>query len=334
VICVVTALCPLSASAQTQSPPAKSQSSISKPQPPAISIPRVTEAPKLEDYLNGAAHPGALKITDFRQREPGDGTPVSEPTTAYLSYDDDNLYVVFVCKDEPGAARGHLTKREAVGSDDIVGILLDTFHDRQRAYEFFVNPLGIQMDAIATEGQNDDFSFDTPWHSEGRMTDDGYVAWMAIPFKSLRFSNAPSQTWGIALLRAVSRKNEISFWPYITHQVQGFAQQMATLEGLEQISPGRNIQLTPYGFAARSQFLDQQTPAFRTNTDARAGLDAKMVTKDGFTLDVTVNPDFSQVESDEPQVTLNQRFEVFFPEKRRRGAVKRVTHRRRPVEAI
>ena len=236
VICVATALCPLSASAQAQSPPAKSQASISKPQPPTISIPRVTQPPKLEDYLNGAAHPVALQITGFRQRDPGDGTPVSEPTTAYLSYDDDNLYVVFVCKDEPGAARGHLTKREAVGSDDIVGILLDTFHDRQRAYEFFVNPLGTQMDAIATEGQSDDFSFDTLWHSEGRMTDDGYVAWMAIPFKSLRFSNAPKQTWGIALLRAVSRKNELSFWPYITHQIQGFAQEMATLEGLENLA--------------------------------------------------------------------------------------------------
>jgi hypothetical protein len=314
-ICALIALNVLSASAQTQSAPASSQSSNNKPAP-TVSIPRATHPPKLDDYLNGGAQPFGLKITEFRQRDPGDGVPVSEPTTAYLSYDDENFYVVFVCKDEPGVARGHLSKREAFGGDDIVGILLDTFHDRQRAYEFFVNPLGIQMDGIATEGQNDDFSFDTLWHSEGRMTDDGYVACMAIPFKSMRFSNAPAQTWGIALLRAISRKNETSFWPYITHQIQGFAQQMATLEGLEHISPGRNIQLIPYGFASHSQFLDQQIPAFRTNNDVRAGLDAKFVIKDALTLDITVNPDFSQVESDEPQVTLNQRFEVFFPEKR------------------
>ena len=314
--CLTTALCLAVLDARGQSSPSKSQSGTIKPQPPTISIPRVSQAPKLEDYLNGGVQPTALKITEFRQRDPGDGTPASEPTTAYLSYDDKNFYVVFVCKDEPGAARGHLTKREAVGSDDIVGILLDTFHDRQRAYEFFVNPLGIQMDGIATEGQNDDFSFDTLWHSEGRMTDDGYVALLSIPFKSLRFSGEPSQRWGIALLRGISRKNETSFWPYITHQIQGFAQQMATLEGLEHISPGRNIQLIPYGFASHSQFLDQQIPAFQTNTDVRAGLDAKFVIKDALTLDLTVNPDFSQVESDEPQVTLNQRFEVFFPEKR------------------
>jgi hypothetical protein len=315
-ICVATALYVMNANAQTQSAPANSQTTTLRPQPPIVSIPRATQPPKLEDYLNGTAQPFGLKITDFRQRDPGDGIPVSEPTTAYLSYDDENFYVVFVCKDEPGGARGHLSKREAVGGDDIVGILLDTFHDRQRAYEFFVNPLGIQMDGIATEGQNDDFSFDTLWHSEGRMTDDGYVTWMSIPFKSMRFTTAPSQTWGIALLRAISRKNETSFWPYITHQIQGFAQQMATLEGLERISPGRNIQLIPYGFVSHSQFLDQQIPAFRTNTDVRAGLDAKFVIKDALTLDLTVNPDFSQVESDEPQVTLNQRFEVFFPEKR------------------
>jgi len=315
-ICALVALHVLSASAQPQSVPVGSQSTTNKPPPPTVTIPRATHPPKLDDYLNGTAQPFGLKITDFRQRDPGDGVPVSEPTTAYISYDDENFYVVFICKDEPGGPRGHLSKREAFGGDDIVGILLDTFHDRQRAYEFFVNPLGIQMDGIATEGQNDDFSFDTLWHSEGRMTDDGYVTLMSIPFKSMRFSTAPSQTWGIALLRAISRKNETSFWPYITHQIQGFAQQMATLEGLDHISPGRNIQLIPYAFASHSQFLDQQIPAFRTNNDVRAGLDAKFVIKDALTLDITVNPDFSQVESDEPQVTLNQRFEVFFPEKR------------------
>src|SRR5262249_32155044 len=142
------------------------------------------------------------------------------------------------------------------------------------------------------------------------------VTWMAIPFKSLRFANADVQTWGIALIRIISRNNETSFYPYITRRIEGFTQQFANMEGLEKISPGRNMQIIPYGFFAHARFLDPSVPRFKTDTDYRGGVDAKIVLKDTLTFDFTVNPDFSQVESDEPQVTVNQRFEVFFPEKR------------------
>ncbi|HEY3129006.1 MAG TPA: DUF5916 domain-containing protein [Acidobacteriota bacterium] len=280
-----------------------------------LKIPRVSRPPKLEDFLNGTP-PEAAKITDFRQREPADGKPVSRETTAYLSYDDKNFYAVFVCKEEPGKVRARLAKREDIFFDDVVGVILDTFHDRRRAYMFFCNPLGVQADGITTEGQNDDFSFDTLWYSEGRLTTDGYIVWMAIPFKSLRFPKAPTQTWGIAVGRFILRNLENSFWPYITRSKQAFVPQMATLQGVEQISPGRNFQLIPYGVFTGAHFLDQQEPAFRTQKEARAGLDAKMILHDALSLDVALNPDFSQVESDEPQVTVNQRFEVFFPEKR------------------
>ncbi len=260
-----------------------------------------------------------MLISDFRQREPGDGTPVSQETAAYLSYDDKNLYAVFVCKDEPAQIRAHMAKREDIQSDDRVGVILDTFHDRQRAYMFVTNPLGIQQDAIATRGLPDDLSFDTLWHSEGQLTSDGFAVWMAIPFKSLRFPSVPVQNWGVAVGRCIARNNEISFWPYITLRMESLLQQMATLEGLERISPGRNVQLIPYGMFTRARFLDtfaQGGPAFRRQTDERLGLDGKVVLRDALTLDLTLNPDFSQVESDEPQVTVNQRFEVFFPEKR------------------
>jgi hypothetical protein len=292
---------------------------VAQTAPPTARIPRVSRPPSIEDFLQGRAREAEAELTGFRQYEPGDGTPVSRATTAYLSYDDKNLYVVFVCKDEPGKVRAHLAKREDIGNDEKVGILLDTFQDRHRAYVFAANPLGIQLDGIFTEGQGYDFSFDTLWYSEGRLTPDGYVVWMAIPFKSLRFSDAPVQKWGIAVHRVIIRTNETAYWPYITQRVQGLAQQFATLEGLEHISPGRNIQLIPYGLFARARFLDTSEPnhlRFRTQNDFRGGLDAKFVVKDALTFDVALNPDFSQVESDEPQVTINQRFEVFFPEKR------------------
>jgi len=296
-----------------------------EPTPPAQTIPlsripRVMRPPKLTDFIDGHAREAELTVTDFRQNIPGDGDPASEHTTAYLSYDQKNLYVVFECKDASGAVRAHLSKREDLDQDDGVGVFLDTFHDKHRAYYYFSNPLGIQQDAIYTEGQGYDFSFDTVWNSEGRLTRDGYVVWFAIPFKSLRFSHEPEQTWGVALYRTILRKSEYDYWPYVTQRVQGLAQQFAPVSGLEHVSPGRNIQLIPYGLLASSHFLNQPTngtaPGFSDVFEHRAGLDAKFVAKDALTFDVTLNPDFSQVESDDPQVTVNQRFAVFFPEKR------------------
>jgi len=284
---------------------------------PTSHISRVSEPPRLEDYVNGAPPGAARAITEFVQREPGDGVPASQQTAAYLSYDDDHLYVVFVCHDDqPDQLRARRTRREGFIGDDAVGIILDTFHDRRRAYIFLVNPMGIQLDGITAEGQDDDYSFDTLWRSEGMATPFGYIVLIAVPFKSLRFPAGADQTWGVALGRIIPRANETSFWPQITRRVAGFIQQFATLKGLERISPGRNIQFIPYAAFAGARFLEPARTAYESDVDGRVGLDAKLVAKDAFTVDMALNPDFSQVESDEPQVTINQRFEVFFPELR------------------
>jgi len=277
---------------------------------------RVDQPPRLEDFLASNPPADGVRVTDFRQREPGDGVPVSVPTTAYVSYDDANLYVVFVCRDDPAKVRAGLTKREEISVDDGVAVYLDTFHDRKRAYLFQTNPLGVQLDGVVTEGQDDDYSFDAVWQSESRLTADGYVVRFAIPFRSLRFAKAPVQSWGIALARFVRRSNEEAYWPLVTKRLAGFVPQFGVLEQLRDISPGRNIQAIPYGAFTGARFLDTEVPAFRHASDRRLGLDLKTVVRDAVTLDGTVNPDFSQVESDEPQVTINERFEVFFPEKR------------------
>lgn len=255
-------------------------------------------------------------ITDFRQRDPGDGVPASQRSAARLAYDARNLYVGFVCNDDPAKIRAHMAKREDILGDDQVSIYLDTFRDRRHAYVFAVNPLGIQRDALMTEGQEDDPSFDTVWYSEGRLTAEGYMTVVTIPFKSLRFPESSTQVWGIALGRVIPRSNEESYWPPISKRYAGFVQQLATLDGLGDVSPGHNIQLIPFGMFSDARFLDRSAPAFRKQFDSQAGLDSKIVIRDALALDATVNPDFSQVESDEPQVTVNQRFEVRFPEKR------------------
>jgi hypothetical protein len=284
-----------------------------------LHITRASAAPVLEDYIHGTPPGAAMPITQFIQRNPDDGKPASSESKAWVAYDAENLYVIFVCKSPPGDLRARYTKRDDIFADDFVGVLLDTFHDRQHAFEFFVNPYGIQLDGLFTEGQGDDWNFDTYWKSEGRVTEDGFAVRMAIPFKSLRFTSMDVQTWGLAFFRNLPAHNENSLWPYVSNGVNGFVPQFGQVDGFEKISPGRNIRLIPYVAANGAHLLDQppdQPPFFRTNHDVRVGLDAKVVIRESLTLDATVNPDFSQVESDDPQVTVNQRFEVFFPEKR------------------
>ncbi len=302
---------------------------------PSVRIPRLSGPPSLADFeeMQPSSSRAAemSKVTGFIVREPADGTEPSQATDVYLGYDQHNLYAVFVCWDkEPNKIRARMTRREDILSDDSAELMIDTFHDARRGYAFATNPLGIQWDALWTEGaiQNGspgdfagfDPSFDTVWHSEGRITGKGYVVLMAIPFKSLRFPKTDTQEWGLILNRSIPRTNENLFWPRISVRIQGRFNQAATAAGLERISPSRNMQFIPYVLARGYRELDQRdpnSPVFASRRlQANVGLDSKFILHNSFVLDGTINPDFSQVESDQPQITVNQRFEVFFPEKR------------------
>jgi len=302
--------------------------------PPAIQIPRIDLAPTLADFED--MHPDArvagqmLKVTGFIAREPADGAEPTQNTEVYLAYDSHNLYAAFLCWDkEPDKIRARMTRREDIFSDDSAEIMIDTFNDARRGYTFASNPLGIQWDALWTEGSigsgrpadfsGFDDSFDTVWNSAGRLTGQGYIVLMSIPFKSLRFPSADLQQWRIILNRSIPRTNENLFWPRISNRIQGRFNQAATATGLD-LTPARNIQLIPYGLLRGFRDIDARDPAnpfFNSRTlQPEVGLDAKFILHDSFVLDATLNPDFSQVESDQPQITVNQRFEVFFPEKR------------------
>ena len=290
-----------------------------------IAIPRIDIAPKLEDFVEMKPSPafeGKLaSVSGLIQRVPTDGAPSTQRTDVYLGYDSKNLYAIFVAFDtEPSKIRARLSRREDIFDDDSVEIMLDTFHDHRRAYSFLVNPMGVQADALWTEDVGFDFSFDTIWDSQAKLTERGYLVWMAIPFRSLRFASNDPQTWGIILNRGLPRSNEDTFWPPYSSRIQGRLNQEGAATGLSSISPGRNLQFIPYGIFRSFRELDLRDPnrpVFdQRHAYGRLGLDAKSVLKDKFVLDATINPDFSQVESDEPQVTVNQRFEVLFPEKR------------------
>jgi len=306
-------------------------SAAEQPPRPELTVPRVDRAPTLEDFLDmkpGPAVDGKLaKVTDFRQTRPTDGKQSTERTEAYLGYDSENLYVVFIAFDsEPQKLRARMVSRENFVSehgdmvDDGVSVSLDTFNDQRRGYVFQVNPYGVQWDGIYSDNRGFDSSFDAVWHSRAKITGRGFVIWIAIPFKSLRFPPATEQTWGILLNRDIPRKSEVVFWPIYSSKINGYINQAAPMKGLKNISPGRNMQFIPYGAVRSFRALDERdanAPAFRgRRAELDGGVDAKFVFKDSLVLDVAVNPDFAQVESDEPQVTANERFEVFFPEKR------------------
>jgi hypothetical protein len=298
--------------------------------PPALTIPRLQRAPALEDFLDmkpqGEIALQMAKVTGFTQRTPHDGENVSEPTEAYLGYDEKNLYAVFVCFDDPRRVRARMSRREDIYDDDQVEIILDTFHDRRRAYAFQTTPLGVQWDAIWTEAArvevngNFDTSFDTVWNSRGKVTNQGFVVWIAIPFKSLRFPATKQQVWGVILYRGIARKGEDSFWPHVSRRAQGRLGQAATLYGLEGISPGHSLELIPYSLLRGFRALDTRDPTNpyfqHADVQGQPGMDAKFVIHDHFVVDMTANPDFSQVESEDPQITVNQRYAVYFPEKR------------------
>ena len=326
---ILAAAAPFARSTQTQN--RQQAAPAASVGPPAFTIPRLQSAPTLEDFLGmqpqGEAALQMAKVSGFTQRNPHDGESVSEPTDAYLGYDQKNLYVVFVCFDDPQEVRARMSRREDIYDDDQVEIMLDTYHDRRRAYAFQTTPLGVQWDAIWTEASREeqtsghfDTSFDTVWDSRGKVTDRGFVVWMAIPFKSLRFPATRQQEWGVILYRGITRKTEDSFWPHVSYQVEGRMGQAATLYGLEGISPGHDIELLPYGLMRGFRALDTRDPGNpffqKATAQGQPGMDAKFVFRDHFTLDLTANPDFSQVESEDPQITVNQRYAVYFPEKR------------------
>ena len=293
-------------------------------EPPRLTIPRVARAPQRADFESMEvldAPLGMRRIEGFVQRFPNDGDAVSERTVAYVGYDADALYVAFLCFDREPHRGAHMLPRDAFPNDeDTVAVHLDTFRDLNHAYGFQVNAYGVQTEGTYTEGQGWDLSWDTVWRADATPTPRGYVVVFTIPFRSLRFPATDKQQWGVFLYRAIARKNEQVYWPPCSTRVAARFRQAAVADGIEHVSPGRNLQAIPYAASRSFRALDvapDGTASFVSKrADAAIGLDAKAVVHDSLVIDATINPDFSQVESDQPQITVNKPFEVFFPEKR------------------
>jgi hypothetical protein len=296
-----------------------------------VRVPRFDKAPVIDGKLDDEVWKAAVVLRDFYQISPGDNIAPSKPTEVRMGYDARYLYLAFHATDEPDKVRATVAKRDNVFGEDNVRVYLDTFNDQRRAYLIGFNPLGIQQDGIYTEGQGTDFSVDIVMESKGMITSDGYAVEVAIPFKSLRYEAGKDKLWGIHVWRNIDRFNdEMDSWVPVSRDRSGTLNQAAHLTGLENISTERTLELIPSftvsetGKRSRS-FLPvtlgvplAADPGRMLNRPVEfdPGLTAKWGITPTVTLDLALNPDFAQVEADATVVTANQRFPIFFEEKR------------------
>lgn len=253
--------------------------------------------------------------------QPGENTPARAETIVRLLYNNDYLYISFYCYDpDPSKMRSNLSDRDKIFGDDFVGLILDTYGDGQSAYEFFVNPHGIQGDILRT-GNNEDHTYDLNWQSAANIHQEGYTVEMAIPFRALRFQNKDYHIWKIMFIRNFPRQDRYIFSSNINDRNNPcFTCQSADLTGISDISVPFSYEILPFltGFQSAA-LLDTDDPASQFNNSplkGRFGSGFKIVPGSSVTVEAVINPDFSQVESDAQQISVNSTFSLFFQEKR------------------
>ncbi|HEV2802668.1 MAG TPA: DUF5916 domain-containing protein [Pyrinomonadaceae bacterium] len=297
-----------------------------------VRVVRFERAPLIDGKLDEEVWKTAARLTDFYQIQPGDNIAPSRTTEAWLGYDAKFLYLAVHARDEPDKVRATVARRDNVFGEDNVRIFLDTFNDQRKAYVLGFNPLGVQQDGVLTEGQGTDFSVDIVMESKGVLTSDGWTLEVAIPFKSLRYEAGKGKLWGFHLWRNIDRFNdEIDSWMPLSRDKSGTLNQAGHLTGLEGISTERTLELIPSltlsetgkrvrtirpsvlerrpGLLDPGRFVNQPI-------ELDPGISAKFGLTPTVTLDFAYNPDFAQVEADATVVTANQRFPIFFEEKR------------------
>jgi hypothetical protein len=294
--------------------------------PPTFTVPRVEVDVTVDGVLNEPAWESAARLTDFHQYEPVDGRSAEERTEVLVFYSARAIHFgIIASAKNPSTIRATLADRDNIGSDDRVTIYLDTFDDRRRAFMFGVNPLGVQEDGVRTEGAvsagsifggSVDLNPDYLFESKGQVTKEGYVVEVRIPFKSLRFPGSGPQRWGINVVRDVASTGYRDTWTDVRRASASFLAQSGRMEGIANVVRGVVTEVQPFVTATMTGARDAEGAPFeRDDLEPDAGANLRLGFPE-FSLDATVNPDFSQVESDVGLVTVNERFALFIPEKR------------------
>jgi len=294
---------------------------------PTVSIPRIEARAEIDGRLDEPPWSTAARLGGFWQHQPVDGRPAEEQTEVLVWYSPEAIHFGIIASDsQPQAIRATVADRDNLDRDDTVTVYLDTFCDRRRAFFFTVNPLGAQQDGVQTEGagnaghamggfnqgdRNPDYQFD----SKGTLTPTGYVVEIRIPFKSLRYPGSREQTWGLNVQRKIQRTGYQDTWTDVRRASSSFLGQGGAISGLHDMKRGVVTEVQPFLAASVNGARGAEARFARGTADYTPGVNARV----GFTntsIDATVNPDFSQVESDAGQVTVNERFALYYPEKR------------------
>lgn len=293
--------------------PARAAGDLKSP----LEIPLLTRAPKIDGVLdNPVWEAEGLKVDAFVQLSPKENGTPTERTVAYLGHDEKNLYIALRAFDSQSSRiRCSITKRDGCLEDDWVMVMLDTFNEKRRAFTFAVNPAGVQMDFIRVEeGGNDnmDDSWDTVFASAGSIDGQGYTVEMAIPFKSLRFPDEDLKAWNLVFARNLPRTGEVIVHPTVSRDIPGLLSNGRPFLIRGAVERGRNVEVMPFVTSLARGGPAAEGKAF----DFQPGANFKLGLASNTTLDLTANPDFSQIEADEPQIDYNLRYALRYNEKR------------------
>ncbi len=279
---------------------------------------RIETAPSIDGNLDDEAWQHNNWEGGLIQREPYENRPPSQPTEFKICFDNTNIYVAIRAFDSaPDSIVSRMSRRD--NSDgDIIYIGFDSYHDLRTLFLFGVSSAGVRFDEIMSDdGGNEDETWDPIWQARAKIHEWGWAAEMKIPFTQLRFQKNSDEVWGLIVARGIFRHDETSIWPAIPRNESGFVHHAGELGGMEEVEPRKQLDITPYGVASFNSYEPVEGNPFMTGSDPmlKAGLDAKIGVTNNLTLDLTLLPDFGQVEADPSEVNLTA-FETFFEEKR------------------
>ncbi len=284
---------------------------------PILEIDRILNAIKIDGDLTELEWGQARGTDYFVEIEPGENIRPPEKTEVKVAYDDQNLYVAFWAFADPKDIRASFQKRDRAWMDDFVAIFLDTYGDANTGTMIGANPYGIQMDAKNNGSGDDDPTFDLVYESKGMITDKGYQVEMAIPFSSLSFPDKEVQEWKVGFYRSLPREKRSQIvWGGFDRTNPCFLCQMGTLKGIQGIKQRGSFEFLPAVVGSQVSELDQNNTLQKGTAAGEASLGIKYSFSSDQVAELTINPDYSQVEADEEQVDVNTTFALFFPEKR------------------
>ncbi|MFM8449394.1 MAG: DUF5916 domain-containing protein [Haliscomenobacter sp.] len=286
------------------------------PQKKQLQAIRISTPIDIDGTLSEDAWQTALPATDFTTLEPNPGLPASQRTEVRVLYDNTGIYVGAFCHDtDPAGIKKELSERDETRNTDWFGLFFDPYLSGINALGFLVTPTGVQGDFKFTQN-GDDGTWDAVWESAARITEDGWIAEIKIPFSALRFPEEEVQTWHVNFARDLRRSQELSFWNPIDPAVAGMVNQSGILTGITGIRAPFRLQATPFMVTYGQQYSNRNAPSENAfGQSFNGGMDIKYGINDAFTLDMTLVPDFGEVQSDNQVLNLSP-FEVRFDENR------------------